>query len=477
MTEIIDISALDSGKTININNSIEELEEVNVGGSKSSNFGAGIELLMNDKKKNSGNSGGLSSDIDINDLNNLEDELNDLTFPKKSMKEARSDIFSGSFKLKEDDAISIPDGNNNTPPVEPINLGQSTKDQSEEEKKTWDGFGKFNNIPINPEVSKPQVEPQMSKEDMLKEKFKYLQKLEELEKKGVKLTKKYDMESNLLEMKGEYETIIAEKEKKNSVKFQGKMLMACITGIEFLNNRFDPFDVKLDGWSEQINENIDDYDEIFSELHEKYKSKASMAPELKLLFQLGGSALMVHMTNSMFKSAMPGMDDIMRQNPDLMQQFTQAAVNTMGQSNPGLGGLMGSMMGGGPPQNMPRQQPEFSPMNNGPPPAPVATQGPNSAPPPVRPGYVPLSNRPDINASREIPAAERSKRPEMKGPSDVSHLLAGLKVKKTNVNIQNDNDEKGSTISISELKEMQNDNIPVRSKRRKSERNTISLDI
>ena len=26
--------------------------------------------------------------------------------------------------------------------------------------------------------------------------------------------------------------------------------------LEFLNNRFDPFDLKLDGWSEQINENI-----------------------------------------------------------------------------------------------------------------------------------------------------------------------------------------------------------------------------
>ena len=36
------------------------------------------------------------------------------------------------------------------------------------------------------------------------------------------------------------------------------MLMACITGIEFLNNKFDPFDIKLDGWSEQIHENIDD---------------------------------------------------------------------------------------------------------------------------------------------------------------------------------------------------------------------------
>ena len=90
---------------------------------------------------------------------------------------------------------------------------------------------------------------------------------------------------------------------------------------------------------------------------------------------------------------------------------------------------------------------------------------------------MPLSNRPDINASRDIPPSEQSRRPEMKGPSDISNILSGLKVKKTEVNIQNDRNEKGSTISISELKEMQNDNMPLRTKRRKSERNTVSLDI
>ena len=259
------------------------------------------------------------------------------------------------------------------------------------------------------------------------------------------------------------------------------MLMAAITGIEFLNGRFDPFDVKLDGWSEQINENIDDYDEIFAELHEKYQSKASMAPELKLLFQLGGSAMMVHMTNTMFKSSMPGMDDIMRQNPDLMHQFTQAAATTMGQNNPGLGGFMNMMNGGGQAPPMPQQSdpmPQFNPQSQARPPPPLATQGPASAPPPVRPGYVPLSNRPDINNSRDIPPSERTRRPEMKGPSDISGLLSGLKVNKTSVDIQNNNDDKGSTISISELKEMQNDNVPLRTKRnRKSEKNTISLDI
>ena len=486
--EIIDISNYNTGKTININNSLDDIQEINIGGSKSSNFGTGIELLMNDKKKTG--SGNNSNDININDLNNLEDELNDLSGQTKNIKTARSEMFSNSFKLNEEPIdIDFPDDNDI--PIDNLNLGSSTKEQSNDEKKTWDGYGKFNDIPINPDITKSQAEPKLSKEDMLKEKFIYLQKLENLEKKGVKLTKKYDMESNLLEMKGEYESVMSEKEQNNSVKFQGKMLMACITGIEFLNNKFDPFDVKLDGWSEQINENIDDYDEIFSELHEKYKSKASLAPELKLMFQLGGSALMVHMTNSMFKTAMPGMDDIMRQNPDLMQQFTSAAVNSMGQTNPGLGGFMSSMMPGGNnggQQNAPQQMPSppmsrqqsssqfMNPSSGGLPP-PIATQGPASSPPPIRPGYVPLSNRPDINASRNIPHIDKSHRPEMKGPSDISGLLSGLKVKKTEVNIQHDNDDKGSTISISELKEMQNDNVPHRSKRRKSDRNTISLDI
>ena len=108
---------------------------------------------------------------------------------------------------------------------------------------------------------------------------------------------------------------------QNSIKFQSNILMTIVNGIEYLNQKFDPFDVNLEGWGEQVQENITDYDDIFAELHDKWKSKANISPELKLLFQLGGSAVMVHMTNSMFKSSLPGVDDILRQNPDLMRQF------------------------------------------------------------------------------------------------------------------------------------------------------------
>ena len=58
------------------------------------------------------------------------------------------------------------------------------------------------------------------------------------------------------------------------------MLIGLISGIEFLNNKFDPFDVKLDGWSGQVNDEINDYDDVFEELFEKYKDSTNMAPEL-----------------------------------------------------------------------------------------------------------------------------------------------------------------------------------------------------
>ena len=487
--EVIDINNLDDTPVINLNNG--DTESVSINNKPSVNFGDGIELLMNDKRKTDSNKKG--DDIKIDDLNDLENELNDLTEVVSQKAPSKSGLFndalktSGGIKLNFSDKSNeiIDSGDTKTIDTSPgpVPMAKVTAEKSKDVNKnqTWDGFGKFNNVPLDPDKAVP-AQPKMSSEELLREKFKVLRNLEGLEKKGVKLTKKYNMDSSLQEMKGEYEMIMDEKEKSASCKFQGRMLMAAITGIEFLNNRFDPFDFKLDGWGEQLNENIDDYDEIFAELHEKYKSKATMAPELKLLFQLGGSAMMVHMTNTMFKSAMPGMDDIMRQNPELMQQFTQAAVNTMGDSSPGFGGFMNEMMNDG------RGAPPPPDVTPGPPPAPFATQTTRSQrnPPP--------SNRPDMNAARgmddgisisetfenlgpqEANRSTPAQRPEMNGPSDISQLLSGLKTKSIDINKQDKKDN--STISIEELKEISQAKTPSRSKRRqKSDKNVVSLDL
>lgn len=165
----------------------------------------------------------------------------------------------------------------------------------------------------------------------LNEKKEILYQMNRLEAKGCQLPRKFTMQSDLEEMKSEYHRIMREKEIDASVRFQRKMLMAMVTGVEFLNTKFDPFDVKLDGWSEQVHENINDYDDIFEELHEKYKSSGKkMAPELRLLMSLSGSAFMFHLTNSMFKqSSLPGVEQVLRADPDLMKQFQSAAMHQM----------------------------------------------------------------------------------------------------------------------------------------------------
>ncbi len=169
----------------------------------------------------------------------------------------------------------------------------------------------------------------MTPNEIKNEKIDILYKFRKLEGQGIRTTMNYNMNSNLEDMRSEYYKLKKQRETDNSIKFQRKILMAAVTGAEFLNNKFDPFDIKLDGWSESVNDNINDFDEIFEELAEKYTGKSDMAPELKLVMAIGGSAFMFHLTQTLFKSSMPGMGDIMQQNPDLMKQFAQAAVGSM----------------------------------------------------------------------------------------------------------------------------------------------------
>ena len=107
---------------------------------------------------------------------------------------------------------------------------------------------------------------EMNGQEIKNEKIDLIYKFKKLEGQGIRTTMNYNMNSQLDDMRNEYLKLKKQREIDNSVKFQRKVMMAAITGLEFLNNKFDPFDVKLDGWSESVNENVLDYDEVFEEL-------------------------------------------------------------------------------------------------------------------------------------------------------------------------------------------------------------------
>jgi hypothetical protein len=434
-------------------------------------FGTGIELLMNDKKKSSSS----SVNIDLGELDRIEDELNELTDKASSSSETKtlsgfaSNLFGFGNTTQSTSANERSDSK----------LGSATAESIGGKSSTWDGFSKVNDIPMD----KSGGSARMTDREKRRKKRAMIKKLEEWYEKGlIKHITHFNLDSPYEEVEDEYETALEDKRKKDSIKLQGWWFMTFVNSVEYANAAFNPFDLNLDGWGEQVSEDIDSYEEIFSELHEKYKG-GKMAPELSLLLRLGFSAAVVNFTNKALSSATPGFNDVIRQSPELMKAFTNATVNSMSQQSPGFA-FANNLM-----------QEQSSRPRGPPPPAPVETK---SMPPPQRPSMQFTSNRPDINAGRGAMFREegvdmnnqfgdlnqeesrQSQRPEMRGPqnTDIDNILAGLKTRTVNIHESAPTQEDDSMISISSLRDAQNATMPKRSRRKqRSDKNTISLDI
>jgi hypothetical protein len=240
-----------------------------------------------------------------------------------------------------------------------------------------------------------------------KEKGDYLNKLQRLEAKGFPVARKFTMDNSLDEIKTEYFRLVDARQLETSIKFQRQMLMGAITGMEWLNGRFDPFDIKLEGWSESVHENVEDFDEIFEELYDKYKDRGKMSPEMRLIMAVGGSGFMCHVSNSFFRSKMPSMDDVLKNNPMLARQMAAAAA---AQAGPGFGNFMGMAMGVPGQGQSPGQG---FPGNGGP------ASDPNIAATGAFFGATPKPQQDRMPQQTQRPVARR----EMSGPSGVDDIL------------------------------------------------------
>lgn len=494
--EVIDIG-LNDLESVSLN-----IDDFNTS-SSSNNFGPGIELLMNDKKRNASN----NVNIDLGELDNLENELNELS-KTSSSNTSKTLGFSGFnsnlFGLGDSNESNNVKSSFDNVEKSDSNLGSATKDTIGS-TKTWDGFSKINEIPIESSFSSSS---KLNDREKRRKKRMMIKKLEEWYEKGlVKNISHFNSDSAYEEVEDEYETALEDKRKKDSIKLQGWWFMTFVNSLEYANAAFNPFDINLDGWGEQISEDIDSYEEIFSELHEKYKG-GKLSPELSLLLRLGFSAAVVNFTNKALSTATPGFNDVIKQSPELMKMFTNATVNSMSQQSPGFAFASNLM-----------NKPDQINTSFGPPPAPIETK--NQAPP-QRPSMQftqAPGNRQDINAARgtmfreqgldvnnnygdinkqdksirtpaQPPMEQPSQRAEMRGPQnvDIDNILSGLKTRTVNIhqpppanNLPTNNSfqEDDSMISISSLKELQNTTMPKRTNRRKnrSDKNTISLDI
>lgn len=377
--------ALDLGEPLDLGADIGNIININDMGDS-----LGLSMLANPTKTVTVNSGGSSSSSNMGmseiEINSMEDEEKPIT-------------------------LNFGGGSSSAGPPAPIDI--------ELKRAEATNGGLFSNYQTatGPSISLQPASTRANAEEEKKEKTEYLNKLQRLEQKGFPVSRRYTMDNSLDEMKTEYMRLVDARNLEASLRFQRQALVGVVTGLEWLNGRFDPFDLKLDGWSESVHENVEDFDEVFEELYDKYKDRGKMPPELRLMTSLAGSGFMCHVTNSFLKSRMPSADDVLRQNPDLARQFAAAAANSAG---PGFGNFMGMAMG--------------VPQQGGP--QPQATPGPTGA-------FFGSSAAAGVEAPRQQqqqqqprqqmrgpPAAEEAAFPdrqtarrEMRGPTGVDDIL------------------------------------------------------
>lgn len=169
--------------------------------------------------------------------------------------------------------------------------------------------------------------PTSSFRSLEEEKQHFLYKVQRLQNRFP--GRRVSLDTPLDELKYEYDRLMRQSELSASVKFQRRTLMATVSGIEYLNKSFNPLGLHLDGWSEQVMDSMEDFDQTFEQLHDKYQGTAEVSPEWNLMIMLLGSGFMFHLSNSLFKSVLPNVNDVARNNPDLMSQIAGAMGSAM----------------------------------------------------------------------------------------------------------------------------------------------------
>lgn len=274
----------------------------------------GIELLFNKKKSIA------SSDIgSVKALSMKEDSMSE--YNSEVQKPEIIECNEGDIDDEDEIQYEEEDDENNQP-GEDISVIDSDQVPNQQRQ--------FKQKPINNE------------ETIYNAKREILYQFERLEKRGYTLPKKFSLSSSYEEMKFEYNRIKRDIKLDSAIKFQRKVLMTTVNGIEILNNNFNPIGAKLNGWSNKVYEDLDDYDDIFEELYDKYKGKTQIPPEVRLLMSLSGSAFIYHMSNS-FSNQLPGLSEILKNNPDIAQKLAGATAEHMANQQSSANNLFGNL--------------------------------------------------------------------------------------------------------------------------------------
>lgn len=166
----------------------------------------------------------------------------------------------------------------------------------------------------------------LTKEELRRRRLDMMRKFIDLRNAGVEISKNYNMNSDLSEMEDEYNLHVSIRSKSNAVRIMSHLLVGCVSGLEALNDNYNPFDMKTEGTlTTQINDEMEHYYDVLGEIYEKYNTPGkNVAPELRLLMMIGGTALKLQIPRFLNKMVR-GQADRVNNNTKLIENLAKKA--------------------------------------------------------------------------------------------------------------------------------------------------------
>ena len=132
-------------------------------------------------------------------------------------------------------------------------------------------------------------------------KYDLLMKLADLVKtNGIQITTDYNMNSNYYDIKREYDYHVRVRGKKRTISTIYSGIICAAKGLEFLNNKFDPFGLNINGFTLNIESSREELLDVLMELYDKYLSTQGkeISPEMQLVFIFIKALVMTMVTNT-----------------------------------------------------------------------------------------------------------------------------------------------------------------------------------
>lgn len=202
-------------------------------------------------------------------------------------------------------------------------------------EEDWgDDGGLGGDVEPRPDEFGMDVDIMQSAAKIRQEKMQLLSRLSDLASRGAPVPADVSMRTNVGELRHHVETIERSINLRASLRNQKQMLMTFVGGLEFVNKHYNDYmEIHLDGWSNQVYSQINDYDPVMERLYDRYMKTLEFHPLLELFAMLSYSAVSFHLSHLIVKSVAPDVNAALQADPALMNQLMKSMIKQMDNKN------------------------------------------------------------------------------------------------------------------------------------------------